>query len=402
MNFTHTSTNVVRTAARRAALLAIGLTMALGMIAPSSSAQIGDRVTVPSGTTIAVKLDSTIESGSAREGDAVRATVIAPIRIKDTVVIPTGTTLKGSVQEVTATKAWGTSSGVTVAFDRLESQTGATVTVTGGLTTPAGEPMDTIDNLRRGTELKFVLDRSFVVDSEFYGQTDPPASNVRILSATASTRAGQMFVRIVAQNTNVFRLTETHQRRGDVMHIFVNGTRTGYVRGVNELVVTLAPVEWRGINEIVVHSLGNDIVIRSNSIGSGTITASEAAAIEKKVQSLLYDYAKMLGVRYSFFTGQVTFTSRNYRENEVELLFALNSLASATKLYTQLIRTTDDVQGIDGATDIVIEQARSVDRAAARARSNRAESIVRRWNAMRDEVLIADNGNQSVSANWNR
>jgi hypothetical protein len=243
-----------------------------------------------------------------------------------------------------------------------------------------------------------------VLDNEFYGEVEPETSNVRILSATASTRAGQMIVRIVAQTNNTFRLNETHQRRGATMHIYVNGTRQGYVRGMNELVVTFTQDEWRGLSDIVVHSLGNDVVIRSNSIGAGTITAVEAANIERQVNTLLSDYARILGVRYNRFTGAVTFTARNYRENEIELLFALNSLASASKLYTQLIRTTDDPQGLAGATDIVLQQARAVDRAAERTRAGRAEPIVRRWTAMRDEVMVMDNGTATVvdRGNWPR
>lgn len=404
MNSKLFSTSVVRTTARRGAIVAIGLAFALGLVAPSSSAQIGGRVTIPSGTSLTVRMDTSIESGSVRQGDAVRATVTTPVLVSNTTVIPVGTTLTGRVTEVTSAKAWGTTSGVTIELDQLTSTTGATLAVDGDLATPNGERMTVVDNLRRGTELSFLLNRSLVVTNEFFGNDEPETSNVRILSATASTRAGQMVVRIVAQNTNVFRLNETHLRRGDTMHIYVNGTRAGYVRGMNELLVTFAADEWRGLTDIVVHSLGNDVVIRSNSIGAGTITAAEAAEIERQVNLLLADYARILGVRYNRFTGQVTFTAKNYRENEIELLFALNSLASASKFYTQLIRTSDDPQGLSGATDIVLEQARSVDRAAGRTRSGRADSIVRRWTAMRDDVMIIDNGTANVvdRGNWPR
>lgn len=396
-------TSVLRTATRRGAILAVGLAFALGLVAPSTSAQRGDRVTIPSGTSFTVRMDSAIESSSARQGDPVRATVTSAVLVSNTAVIPAGTTLTGHVLEVNAAKAWGTTSGVTIQLDKLSSPTGASVAVDGDLMTPNGERMTVVDNLRRGTELNFMLNRSLVLNSEFYGDV-MPESNVRILSATASTRAGQMIVRIVAQSNNVYRLTETHQRRGNTMHIYVNGTRQGYVRGMNELVVTFDQNEWRGLNDIVVHSLGNDVVIRSNTIGAGTITAAEAADIERQVNTLLADYARILGVRYNRFTGQVTFTAKNYRENEIELLFALNSLASASKLYTQLIRTTDDPQGLAGATDIVLDQARSVDRAAGRTRSGRADSIIRRWTAMRDEVMVIDNGTATVvdRGNWPR
>ncbi len=404
MNSNPIKTSVLRTATRRGAILAVGLAFALGLVAPSTSAQRGDRVTIPSGTSFTVRMDTGIESSSARQGDVVRATVTSPVLVSNTTVIPAGTALTGRVLEINAAKAWGTTSGVTIELVNLTSPTGASVAVDGDLMTPNGERMTVVDNLRRGTELNFMLNRTLVLNSEFYGEIEPETSNVRILSATASTRAGQMIVRIVAQSNNVFRLTETHQRRGDTMHIYVNGTRQGYVRGMNELVVTFAQNEWRGLNDIVVHSLGNDVVIRSNAIGAGTITAAEAADIERQVNTLLADYARILGVRYNRFTGQVTFTAKNYRENEIELLFALNSLASASKLYTQLIRTTDDPQGLAGATDIVLDQVRSVDRAAGRTRSGRADSIVRRWTAMRDDVMIIENGTATVvdRGNWPR
>lgn len=393
MTFAHNNRKFTRTAARRGSVLAAGLALALGAIAPVSRAQTADRVTVPSGTLVDVKIDTPIGSRSARPGDPVKATVLAPVEVSNLEAIPTGTAITGRVTDVVANRSWGTSSGVSIAFDRMTSPSGVSLNVDGDLMAPDGSPMTTVDNLERGAVLRFRLSESVVVTRAFAGWDEGFQSTVKVVSASASTRAGQMFVRIVAQNTNALRMTETHRRQADTMHIYVTGTRSGFIRGMNEIIVTLDASEWRGLNRIVVHSLGNDIVIRSEEVGRRTITPAEAQAIETDATTLLADYARVLGVRYNRWTGAVSFTAQNYRENEVELLFALNSLASTSKLFTQLVRTSNDGQAIDGACDLMVEQARGVDRAAGRTRSQRAEPFILRWKQMRGDIMELDSGN---------
>ena len=87
--------------------------------------------------------------------------------------------------------------------------------------------------------------------------------------------------------------------------------------GTAELSVVLRSDEWQGVNRIVVHGSGNDIVITNNDIGSGSVlTPGEAAALDAQISSLLEGYARALGMRYNRFTGQLTFGALNYRENE--------------------------------------------------------------------------------------
>ena len=101
---------------------------------------------------------------------------------------------------------------------------------------------------------------------------------------------------------------------------------------------------------------------------------------------MLNDYARALGLRYNRFTGQIEFSQRmNYRENETELLFALNALASTSKLYTQLLKTSNDPQAIAGATDILVLQSKAVDRAVSRTKSGRAAQVAASWTNFRDD-----------------
>jgi hypothetical protein len=44
----------------------------------------------------------------------------------------------------------------------------------------------------------------------------------------------------------------------------------------------------------------------------------------------------------------------NYRENEIELLFAHNSLAASARLYREMLMDTSDPQALMGATDLFV------------------------------------------------
>ena len=222
---------------------------------------------------------------------------------------------------------------------------------------------------------------------------------VNVISANANIETGgALAVRIVTQPTPGVRVFEDHFRFRDALHIYVRGFRaTAGQRPTGELMVRLTNEEWRGITSIVVHGSGNDIVIRATDVGGGGYTADDAAVFEGKVSDLLAQYSRILGLRYDRFTGQLKFTRTNYRENEVELLFALNSLASATRMYTQLLRTTEDRQAISGGTDMVVAQANALERSANRTRSPRAASVIAAWQAMRDDVRrLSSNGSRQL------
>jgi peptidoglycan hydrolase-like protein with peptidoglycan-binding domain len=225
---------------------------------------------------------------------------------------------------------------------------------------------------------------------------------VNVISASAATqRNNNLEVRIATQGANNLQLVEDHMRRGDVMHIFVRGFRSyGYTGGTGELTVTLNPNEWQGVNRIVVHSAGENVVIRSNQIGSGSVlTVREAEVLERNVTSLLEQYARALNVGYNRVSGQLQFSSWNYRENEVELLFALNSLASTSRLYTQLLRTSTDPQAVLGATDVYVQQVNVVQNAFNRTKSGRAISIRTGWDNLRgDFERLATLSNRSLQS----
>ena len=233
------------------------------------------------------------------------------------------------------------------------------------------------------------LDRTTLERLGLVSETGNEVSAVNVISAQARVRNNDsLAVRVVTSGANNLQLFEDHFRRGNTMHIYVRGYGApGYTGGTNELNVILNPNEWSGVERVVVHSTGNDIVIRRTDVTSGdSMTWQEAARLENEITTLVSRYAQALGVRYNRATGQLQFSQWNYRENEVELLFALNSLGTTAQLYTRLLRTSNDPQAVKGATDVYVQQANLVERAFTRTKSGRANGIRPAWNALQNDL----------------
>jgi peptidoglycan hydrolase-like protein with peptidoglycan-binding domain len=446
------------TTARRASALLLALATAFAAAMPAVPALAQGALTIPSGTSIRIRVETPIRSVNTNVGAPFRAEVVSPVVVRGQEVIPADTTLTGRVVGVSQAKTWGQPSGVTILIESLTSPTGESVDVDGDLTDLNGNLMNTVDNLTAGSQIAFRTTRPLTVDASFYmindqggdvfntpttvtlaqtalrdfgfyngpidGRLSPATRTaisqfqrenrlqqtgfldretlarmgligtggqevvaVNVLSASARTRGGQLQVKIVAQTPSAnWQVFENHFRVRDALHIYVRGVRplrpSAQVLTTAELDVALARNEFEGLNRIVIHGAGRDVTIIANEFnGSGQLTLEEASALESQITRMLTDYARAIGVRYVPFTGQVVLGRGNYRENEIELLFALNSLSSTARLYTQVIRTTNDPQAIEGATDLYIAQARMMDSAVQRTRSPRAASVARAWGA---------------------
>lgn len=455
--------SLVGGAARRGVIFAAAVLLAASTLLPAVPAFAQRSMTVPAGTTVDLRVETGLDSTTARPGDEFKAVVLSSVIVNGVEVIPSGSVVTGTVADVVQNRSFGRPSGVAVRVGRITSPTGASVDIFGDLADSNGSPLVAVDNLTRGTRLSLLLRRAVTVDDTFFGGNsqddvfDSPAtitqaqiilrdlgyytgrvdgrmspatrasiaqfqrdqrldqtgfldrttldrlglisqsgtevSQVNVISANATVTTGDVLnLRIVAQGATGMTLFEDHFRQRDALHVYVRAFRnTTSVRTTNDINVTLRPEEWRGVTRIVVHGSGNDIVIRDTDLhGGNVITPQEAAVLEAQISGMLNDYARILGVRYNRLTGQLQFGALNYRENETELLFALNSLASTAKLYTQLIRTSNDPQAIAGATDIFVQQANAVDHAIARTKSGRAAGVANTWAQLRDEFQRLD------------
>lgn len=265
--------------------------------------------------------------------------------------------------------------------------------IDGRLTPPTRLAIQSFQRDQRISQTGF-LDRDTLDRLGLISQSGSEVSLVNVISANATIQNGNALqIRVATSGTNGMSLFEDHLRQRDAIHVYVRGFRGNPgPRPPSDLLVTLSPEEWRGVDRIVIHGTGNDIVIRANEVGANVpLTPQEAAVLEGRVTRLLQQYAAALNVRYNALTGQIVFSpSTNYRENETELLFALNSAASTARLYTQLLRTSTDAQAIQGATDVFVSQANAVERAISRTKSGRASSTIAGWQALRGDFQRLD------------
>ncbi len=220
-----------------------------------------------------------------------------------------------------------------------------------------------------------------------------------VLSATANrTGDGAIHVLINTQaNTGGWRWFGEQVVNGDTLEVYARAVKpTGMVtqaltRGRIELTVKDG-VEY--VRRVVVHSAGGDQVItlggRTDVGADASVTsggsASSASGLQRKAEDLLAEYQRAYGVRMTGNGFEVENASQ-YREPEIELLFAIDSFANAAQLYARLAASLRDRQSMHGATLAIARQARRTDRVITTTTSRAADSLAAKWDSVRQDVL---------------
>jgi hypothetical protein len=147
------------------------------------------------------------------------------------------------------------------------------------------------------------------------------------------------------------------------------------------------------VRRIVIHSASGDQAIavagRADSTGdsSGSSTSpSSAIGLQRKAEDLLAEYQRVYGVRMTG-SGVELDNSSQYREPEIELLFAIDSFANAAQLYARLATSLRDRQSMHGATLALARQARRTDRVISTTTSRGVDSLAPKWDLLRQDVL---------------
>jgi peptidoglycan hydrolase-like protein with peptidoglycan-binding domain len=220
-----------------------------------------------------------------------------------------------------------------------------------------------------------------------------------VLSASANrTQQGAISVLINTQaNTGGWRWFGEQLVNGDTLEVYARAVRpTGMVtqaltRGRIELTVREG-VEY--VRRVVIHSAGGDQVImlggRTDAgmepSAPAVVAASSASNLQRKAEDLLAEYQRVYGVRMTG-SGVELDNAGQYREAEIELLFAIDGFANAAQLYARLASSLRDRQSMRGATLAMARQARRTDRVISTTTSRAADSLAARWDSVRQDVL---------------
>jgi len=123
-----------RTTARRVSACALVFAIA----AAATSTAWAD-LTIPDGTKLRIRLDQTISSATAQEGQTVELSVTEPVRVGDTVVIPEGSRVTGTVTEAQEKRRMGRAGHLDFSLDRVRAIDGQWIPLRYTLTKKNGE-----------------------------------------------------------------------------------------------------------------------------------------------------------------------------------------------------------------------------------------------------------------------
>ncbi|MEK6324018.1 MAG: peptidoglycan-binding protein [Acidobacteriota bacterium] len=246
-----------------------------------------------------------------------------------------------------------------------------------------------------------VSDRPVERPREISTESGASAESVmaNVLSASANrTQDGAISVLISTQaNSGGWRWVGEHVVNGDTLEVYAKAVRpTGMVtqvltRGRIELTVRDG-VQY--VRRVVIHSASGDQLIALGgradvgaeaSTPSGT-AASSASSLHRKAEELLSEYQRLYGVRMTG-TGVEVDNASQYREAEIELLFAIDSFVNSAQLYERFATSLRDRESMRSATLAMARQARRTDRVISTTTSRAADSLSARWDSVRQDVL---------------
>ncbi|HXU39214.1 MAG TPA: peptidoglycan-binding protein [Blastocatellia bacterium] len=228
-----------------------------------------------------------------------------------------------------------------------------------------------------------------------------------VLSATANrTGDGAIYVLITTQaNSGGWRWFGEQVVNGDTLEVYARAVKpTGMVTQV----LTRGRIELTArdgvqyVRRVVIHSAGGDQAITlgssadtgpdrsaasvDRSAASTGSASSAGSSLQRKAEDLLAEYQRAYGVRMTGSGFEVENASQ-YRDPEIELLFAIDGFANAAQLYARLAGSLRDRQSMHGATLALARQARRTDRVITTTTSRAADSIAAKWDSVRQDVL---------------
>ena len=153
---------------------------------------------------------------------------------------------------------------------------------------------------------------------------------------------------------------------GNTLHVYVRGVPPRYSTGsaIDHHPFTETYNDLPGVARVIIHGPQRDFTADLIGDRGGTVGATgigNPRQIALFANRLLQDFQRELNMRNN--RGQVIFdTRRNFRPNDVDLLFQMTSLQAAADLYNQLTASITDPDAVKGAAGGLMRQVRLLER----------------------------------------
>ena len=407
---------------KRTACAVLSLSMLVALAAPV----LGQRpVTVPVGTIVPLRMDTALSSSSSRVGDSFSATVLRSVLVGGREVLPEGAKVEGRVAGISPGERGKRPASIAVAFDRIALPNGPSIPVDATLTTLSEQGRRAIEQDVRYQQGGDRARRAVV----FLGTGGGAGATIGIASEGAQSttvggilgtilgtgeraevRPGAEFGMMLERSINVDgtrdRVGDDRDSRAQTQNTLSSydsirsaqtALRSGnYYRGpingeMNQATREAIREFQRDRNIAVTGELdlatARELRIPTDAQPTRTeIVIGNPRQISFLANRLLQDFQRDLNMRST--RGQVTFdTRRDFKPNEVALLFQLTSLQAAADLYNQLTASITDPEAVKGAAGGLMRQARLLERIMRRDPQVRLSSIVTTdWQQLQAEL----------------
>lgn len=226
------------------------------------------------------------------------------------------------------------------------------------------------------------------------------ATLARVLSAKANRRPdGSIDVMIETQaSTGGWRWFGEYVINGDTLEVYARAVRPS---GPATQVITRGRIDLNVkdgveyVRRVVVHgetgSVNLPLASSSNSTPGPRPDAGTSAStrvntnIGQQAGQLLAEYQRIVGYRSD--GTSVSIDTHQYGEQELELLFALDSFVNSAQLYSRLVGSLQDQTRLRSATLSLAREARRADKVITTTSSRTVAQIEGRWDEIRQEVL---------------
>jgi Putative peptidoglycan binding domain len=349
-----------------------------------------DRVTVPGGTVIELQTTSSLDSGTAQQGDTFSTTVVRPIYVGSNLAIPRASTVDGRVTTVRPAVRGSQSGVIGVQFFRLSLPDGTSYDLSGGLTTlRPGERGDNSDrnNVLIGGSGRTVIGAlaggsfgtgSGTLNSLVSAGSEaqlPSGSNIAMqLMNAISIGSNDPQTQYPAGTNNRTVYTSTRMVRSAQTALHNQNFYNGSINGQLDRQTHQALSNFQSQNgQPVTGDLDQETASRLGLIGSNQGSESTdrqlAATIYQKAQSLLNNYQSSLGIRVNDIRAGLT-SSKLLTEGDLDLLLQANSFSNAAAWYQQATANAPNVEGPRIAARILQSSAQRVETSLQSAQQN--------------------------------
>ena len=387
--------------------------IALAFVAAAPAAA-QSRIVLPAGSVIIVRTTAPLQSTSARTGQTFQTTVEEAVGIDEYTVIPSGSTIRGSV--TMAKPATRQQSGVIeVVFDRLTLPNGASYPIVGKLTST-----DSAERRQIGADPNarvVLVGGRGGIGATIAGAGSQKSSN-NILAVLGGMLSEGRDVNIPTGTPLAVELESGVTLRGggrlrgtEASTIYTSAeqvraaqealARLNYYRGSidgqltdatrNALFAFQVDRGLRGTGNLdgrTARALGIDVPGGVGGRVSGAVLSpAQASVVRRDAQFLVTRHRTELGVTG---VGRLD-PNRTYAQGDVDLWFTISAFADNAAMYEQIVNNGGNRNAVVLAGRSLAAAARRVDTAFQTARAS--AQVQNAWNSVRRQVAVLETMN---------